>query len=96
MDTAIATTSATPLSALEASRSALEDSDAWLLVAPDELDGMMMRASGRDASAVSGEEGGNKPAELGEEHGQALQDLAKKVEQFVGGQGDVEGARFAE
>ena len=66
------------------------------MVAPDELDGMMMRASGRNPSAVSDQGGEKLPAELGEEHGQALQDLARKVEQFVGGQGDVEGARFAE
>lgn len=32
----------------------------------------------------------------GDERGQALSDLAKKVESFVGGKGDMEGARFAE
>ncbi|WVW81965.1 hypothetical protein I302_103968 [Kwoniella bestiolae CBS 10118] len=68
-----------------------EDSESWLEVSPDELDGMMMRASGR--SAVPGEREGEK-AELGDEHGQALQDLAKKVGEFVGGQGDLTGARF--
>ncbi|WWC85946.1 uncharacterized protein L201_000816 [Kwoniella dendrophila CBS 6074] len=69
-----------------------EDSESWLEVSPDELDGMMMRASGRSGpSVIPGE---NEKAELSEEHGQALQDLAKKVESFVGGQGDLTGARF--
>ena len=69
---------------------AAEDSDSWLEVSPDELDGMMMRASGRETGDTA------RKVELGEEHGQALQDLAKKVEQFVGGEGDIQGARFEE
>lgn len=32
----------------------------------------------------------------GDERGQALSDLARKVEDFVGGKGDMDGARFAE
>jgi len=32
----------------------------------------------------------------GDERGQALSDLAKKVESFVGGKGELEGATFAE
>ena len=32
----------------------------------------------------------------GDERGQALSDLAKKVESFVGGKGNVDGATFAE
>jgi hypothetical protein len=34
--------------------------------------------------------------EAPKEDGLALQDLAKKVEAFVGGTGDMSGARFAE
>lgn len=64
---------------------------------PDELDGMMQRISGQGAKAPQVTDSGSAPqVELGEEHGQALQDLAKKVKEFVGGQGDVEGATFAE
>lgn len=96
MDNAVASASSASLSALQASPSSAEDSDSWLEVSPDELDGMMMRASGRDGSTAKGDDQDRKPAELGEEHGEALQDLAKKVEQFVGGQGDEEGARFEE
>lgn len=64
-----------------------EDSDKWLEVDPDELDAMMKRASG---GGVTGN------VELGEEHGQALKNLAGQLEAFVGGQGDLDGARFAE
>jgi hypothetical protein len=86
----------------------VDDSDSWLEVSPDELDGMLMRASGKgkqpseaeaDADGVAAEEKSTSKkakAELGDEHGVALQDLAKKVQDFVGGQGDMEGARFAE
>ncbi|WWC58275.1 uncharacterized protein I303_100813 [Kwoniella dejecticola CBS 10117] len=82
----------TPIEALSVDPTYPEDSESWLEVSPDELDGMMMRASGRAGpSVVPGED---EKAELGEEHGQALQDLAKKVEDFVGGQGDLTGARF--
>jgi hypothetical protein len=34
--------------------------------------------------------------EIGEEHGRALKDLAGQLEAFVGGEGDLEGARFAD
>lgn len=76
-----------------------EDSEAWLEVSPDELDGMMMRASGQDkASGKQKAKEGEKEdrAEPTGEHGRALQDLAKKVQTFVGGEGDLQGARFAE
>lgn len=91
VDKAVSTASILPLSSLETDPSAPEDSDSWLEVSPDELDGMMLSASG------TGPPQGKEPkVELGDEHGQALQNLAKKVEDFVGGQGDVEGARFEE
>jgi hypothetical protein len=72
-----------------------EDDESWLEVSPDELDGMLQRASGKPAQNADAKSEGKK-VELGEEHGKALGDLAKKVEAFVGGQGDLEGARFAE
>ncbi|WVQ62522.1 uncharacterized protein L199_000664 [Kwoniella botswanensis] len=91
VDSAISSASDLDPGALKADPSYQEDSESWLEVSPDELDGMMMRASGRTAIPDGSTDG---KAELGEEHGQALQDLAKKVEDFVGGQGDVTGARF--
>ena len=95
MDQAIQHADATPILELEVSADALEDSDSWLEVSPDELDGMLLRASGKGQNEEAAE-GETAKMDLGAEHGQALQDLAKKVEQFVGGQGDIEGAKFAE
>jgi hypothetical protein len=92
VDSAIETASVLPISSLEAGPDAPEDSDSWLEVSPDELDGMMMKASGKEQRT----ERPVDKVDLGDEHGQALQDLAAKVQQFVGGQGDVEGARFEE
>ena len=80
---------------LEAKPTDPEDSDSWLEVSPDELDGLMRRASGL-APPSAGGENGEKRVELGEEHGKALHDLAAKVQEFVGSEGDVQGARFAE
>lgn len=51
---------------------------------------MLRRTSGR------AESGGGEKQELGGEDGQAMGDLARKVQEFVGGQGDIEGARFVE
>ncbi|KAK6905382.1 hypothetical protein I203_106209 [Kwoniella mangroviensis CBS 8507] len=91
VDSAISSASDLVPGTLKVDSSYEEDSESWLEVSPDELDGMMMRASGRTAKPGENTDG---KAELGEEHGQALQDLAKKVEDFVGGQGDLTGARF--
>ncbi|WWD09089.1 hypothetical protein V865_007209 [Kwoniella europaea PYCC6329] len=91
VDSAISSASDLSPEALQVDPSYQEDSESWLEVSPDELDGMMMRASGRTAIPGEGTDG---KVDLGEEHGQALQDLAKKVEDFVGGQGDLTGARF--
>lgn len=67
-----------------------EDSDSWLEVDPEELDAMLVRMAG-GGTARAGEK-----VEVTEEDGKALQELADKVQAFVGGQGDMEGARFAE
>ncbi|TYJ51770.1 hypothetical protein B9479_007642 [Cryptococcus floricola] len=77
---------------LTASVDTPEDDDKWLEVSPDELDGLMLRASGQDGT--KGAPGNEERMEVGEEHGQMLGDLAKKVQDFVGGQGDMQGARF--
>ncbi|CAK9779392.1 hypothetical protein CC85DRAFT_288640 [Cutaneotrichosporon oleaginosum] len=65
-----------------------EDSEAWLEVDPAELDAMLNRTAGA--------RGANGEMEIGEEHGRALKNLAGQLEAFVGGQGDLEGARFAD
>jgi hypothetical protein len=79
---------------LEAGPSYKEDDDSWLEVSPDDVDALLAERSGRPSLRSDGaqvEEVGE-----GDERGQALSDLAKKVESFVGGKGDVDGATFAE
>ncbi|ORX34672.1 SGT1 protein-domain-containing protein [Kockovaella imperatae] len=67
------------------SSSMAEDSASWLEISPSELEGMMARSSG----AVLNE----KPEHAGED-AKALGDLAQKVQEFVGGEGDMQGAMF--
>jgi hypothetical protein len=73
-----------------------EDDVAWLEVSPDDLDAMLLKASGGSGGPTEGKSGGEEDASLAEDGEHPLRDLAKKVEAFVGGQGDMEGARFAE
>lgn len=61
------------------------------MVDPAEIDAMLRKGAGHKPAAPAD----GKP-ELGEEDGKALQDLAAKVQEFIGGQGDLDGARFAE
>ncbi len=71
-----------------------EDSDSWLVVDPDELDGMLQAASGGIPRTTSTD--GAEHGELGDEHVKVLSDLAGKINSFVEGKGDLEGARFEE
>ena len=91
VDRAVEASSSKPIAFLQTSTDSLEDSESWLEVAPDELDGMLTRAFGQTSAGGEG-----KKVEVGDEHGKALGDLAQKVEEFVGGQGDAQGARFVE
>jgi hypothetical protein len=67
-----------------------EDSESWLDVSPDELDGLLSR-SGEPPRAPEGGEDAEATAQA-----ETLSVLAKKVGQFVEGEGDLEGARFDE
>lgn len=86
------------LDRLVISENAPEDNDDWLQISPDELDSMMLHASGQAKRSDRQDEGQGKKkdVELTEEDGKALGDLVKKVQEFVGGQGDLQGARFVE
>lgn len=59
-------------------------------VDPEQIDAMLMRSAGPRGAASTGN------PELGGDDGRALQELASKVQEFIGGQGDLQGARFAE
>jgi hypothetical protein len=98
VDDSLATTQDTLQQSLQAMQIS-EDSDSWLEVDPDELDGMLQAASA--GSRTKPDEGDTEMtaqdgAELGDEHAKVLSDLANKVNSFVEGQGDLEGARFEE
>ncbi|KIR43811.1 hypothetical protein I307_00147 [Cryptococcus deuterogattii 99/473] len=97
VDNAIASCSLS-LDQLAVSENAPEDNDDWLQISPDELDSMMLHASGQAKRSNKQDEGQGKKedVELTEEDGKALGDLAKKVQEFVGGQGDLQGARFVD
>lgn len=86
------------LDQLAVSKNAPEDNDEWLQISPDELDSMMLHASGQAKRSDKQDEGQGKKkdVDLTEENGKALGYLAKKVQEFVGGQGDLQGARFVE
>ena len=79
---------------MEAGPSYQEDDDSWLEVSPDDVDALLAERSGRPSQR--GDEPQVEEVGEGAERGQALSELAKKVESFVGGKGDMEGATFAE
>ena len=98
VDETLATTQDTLQQSLQALQIS-EDSDSWLEVDPDELDGMLQAASA--GSRMKQDEGDTEMtaaegAEFGDEHARVLRDLANKVNNFVEGQGDLDGARFEE
>ncbi|KAH9947701.1 SGT1-domain-containing protein [Amylocystis lapponica] len=84
-----------------------EDSDDWLNVNAEDFDEMLEKTLGNKAKsppqassdAMNVDQADNAETEedkLAKEQASRLQDLAKKVEEFVEGEGDVEGARFAD
>ncbi|OBZ79729.1 Protein SGT1 [Grifola frondosa] len=83
-----------------------EDSDEWLNVNAEDFDAMLEKALGGrgsshappDAMDVEMDEQSIETEEdrLAKVQATRLQELAKKVEEFVEGEGDIEGARFAD
>ncbi|KAF9459426.1 SGT1-domain-containing protein [Collybia nuda] len=75
-----------------------EDSTDWLNVDVDEFEATLERTMGqRRPDEMDTEQSKNDFEErLATEQASKLKDLATKVEDFVGGEGDLEGARFAD
>ncbi|KAH9890964.1 SGT1-domain-containing protein [Cubamyces lactineus] len=81
-----------------------EDSDGWLNVDAADFDAMLENTAGdkkgkgraADAMDVDHAEGEDEDERIAKAQAARLKDLAKKVEEFVEGEGDVEGARFAD
>ena len=80
-----------------------EDSEDWLTIDADNFDKMLEETLGKkkskiqpDTSAVNTESTESAEDELVSEQAKQFVDLANKVESFVEGEGDMEGARFEE
>lgn len=93
--------------ALQPSLSTDEDSDDWLNVDAEEFDTMLQQKLGKPSDKANQSNSDamevDKPDDvLAEEdertkdQANRLNDLAKKVENFLEGKGDVEGAKFEE
>lgn len=78
-----------------------EDSDVWMSVDANDFDEVLERAMRASSSTVQTHametdgEGGEEDR-VAKEQTNKLRDLAAKVERFVEGKGDIEGARFEE
>ena len=79
-----------------------EDSDDWLNVDAADFDAMLEKTMGggkgkeKAADAMEVDDPEDDEDRVAKAQAARLHDLAKKVEEFVEGKGDVEGARFAE
>lgn len=78
-----------------------EDSDEWMNVDASDFDEVLDRAmyaggSTEDTHAMETDGDGGKEDRITKDQTNKLRDLAAKVEQFVEGKGDVDGARFEE
>ncbi|KAJ3531640.1 hypothetical protein NM688_g7544 [Phlebia brevispora] len=80
-----------------------EDSDEWLDVNAEDFDAMLQQTFGQPSETKDAPEGAGNNANidvpqeedrLAEAQASRLHDLAKKVEEFVEGEGDLQGARF--
>jgi hypothetical protein len=78
---------------------ATEDSDNWLSVDPSSLDGLLASASGMNKATAQATDkmdiDEDEDAKVNEQ-AKRMKDLAGKVEKFVEGEGDLEGAVFDE
>ena len=73
----------------------MEDDDSWLSVDSEQLDQLL--GSSVDAMDVDEHDPGlSDDDRMAQDQASKLHNLAKKVESFVEGEGDIEGARFEE
>lgn len=82
-----------------------EDTDDWLSIDAENFEGLLQRTPGNDDSSADKKQQSDAmdvdetPAptqRVVPDQASQLRDLASKVEEFIEGEGDVEGARFAE
>lgn len=105
VDNALAETESLSEGAFDIPQGYEDDSEEWLEVSPDELDGLLSKAEEKQKSGLKMEGASVKSLETDgmdveevEANQQAsnLSELAKKVGRFVEAQGDLDGARFEE
>ena len=97
VDDALAESSTTHVKDLSTSDDFQEDSEAWLEVSPDELDGMLSQAeAGQEAQVPRSAAGLDGEDAEANEQAKVLGDLAKKVNSFVEAKGGMTGATFDE
>ncbi|KAJ9104213.1 hypothetical protein QFC19_004030 [Naganishia cerealis] len=96
VDSALKATMSLDISELTPPETYTEDSESWLEISPDELDGLLSRSAGAEAKAADAgrDEAKVEDGDDADAQAKTLSDLAKKVGQFVEGKGDLDGARF--
>ncbi|KAJ9096360.1 hypothetical protein QFC21_005181 [Naganishia friedmannii] len=98
VDSALKSTMTLDISKLAPTETYQEDSESWLEISPDELDGLLSRSGQAEVKPTAADRDSAKD-EAGKDddadpQAKTLSDLAKKVGAFVEGQGDMDGARF--
>lgn len=100
VDSALKSTMTLEISELTPTETYQEDSESWLEISPDELDGLLSRSGQADAKVLNthpvAENDHAGKDDDADAQAKTLSDLAKKVGAFVEGQGDMDGARFEE
>ncbi|KAJ9119510.1 hypothetical protein QFC22_003218 [Naganishia vaughanmartiniae] len=99
VDSALKSTMTLDISELAPADTYQEDSESWLEISPDELDGLLSRSGQAEAKPPASADRDTGKGEVGKDddadaQAKTLSDLAKKVGAFVEGQGDLDGARF--
>jgi hypothetical protein len=71
-----------------------EESDSWLDIDAEDLDSVLQGMTPRQSNGSDAMDVDRKEEQLAQDQASKLKSLAQKVEEFVGGEGDLEGARF--
>ena len=81
---------------IDFSRCPEEEPDSWLDIDADNFDTMLQNMASGQPNRVDAMETDQIEEQLAQDQASKLKSLAKKVEEFVEGEGDLEGARFEE
>ena len=73
-----------------------EEPDDWLDIDAGNLDNMLQNMAPGGSTGITAMDVDQKEEDLAQDQASKLKSLAQKVEEFVEGQGDLEGARFEE